>query len=1031
MEQSASTKKDSNNINNKSVLNSELLFFKNEILGDLKQLENKLLKKIELKNDSSQKKILQIETNLDSLTKKIFNLSNFFSDNVTLKERLDNLYQSRTKMEDTMNLHDYKITSIAKDLVTAINKYDKIIEKSIYYPGIIGANNAKFITFHHFVDYVLGNISQLNLFKDKTMGIDLKQYKNRLEATIEGFKKQTEEIITNNKVYTSKLIKNLDNKFKGDFELYDQRLFNLKIKNTEQVTELEKFSKNLLNELKDINDLKKNIEKSYETSLNILRWHYIYTENKMNQCVKDYDEIKIRIDLLIEAMKGLKGENMTNIADILKQLSAINEKKENPKKIKAESLLKKYIVGQLDMEQISQLSKKNSNKVTFNDKNLVNNIFGNDINKNNSGNIKKFSRLNTKSFVKFDSNHNLLFQKINQDSDNKKNNNINIFKSQRVVTPNKFQELGSSLSSSNINKLHSFSSKDEKINNSLDIRKSIKRSETLNFNSNKISSFGENMDEINLRKQILDLKNTKNIFNEKLTLSILGNQQNSSLWKKPNELNLPKNNIYNNKLVSTIKESQSEYKHENTVEKKEKSDSNEEIKEEAKEKEEDKENKKEIEKYNNKDKNYILKSSRESDNKKLNEVKNITLNGNKSSIDNINNNNNNSSYLTDKIENNKINDLMKSCKAVKNEKKKKKDELKDEVSNLDHQTVLSTITENNIITPRGEDEAEKTDKKPITKDQEVQYIKENLEVKNLKNEEIQKELENIFVDKENNSNLKLLNFEINSRNENMTNITKVHFPSQRTFQNNNKDNNFYLEIKNTNLNNTNNNINKEKAKDAFSINSGSKLGLHKLLKGDRNALNSFKLITTNVEDIKMPMISNSEYEKNKGYINNYNNIKSTKPTTNKNIKSNSSINFFNSNNKSYKLNNDYKFEIFENMFENNLEDLDYFNKYIENTDINLHSYENNSNKNKKSNVHIVHIPSIPQTQSQRTGNNGYSKDAFIRIEALRKIKNNNNNLNSTNNRKKNKSNENILDKKKFAKLKLNNKLMRTYEGFNM
>ena len=107
----------------------------------------------------------------------------------------------------------------------------------------------------------------------------------------------------------------------------------------------------------------------------------------------------------------------------------------------------------------------------------------------------------------------------------------------------------------------------------------------MNFNSNKISSFGENMDEINLRKQILDLKNTKNIFNEKLTLSILGNQQNSSLWKKPNELNLPKNNIYNNKLVSTIKESQSEYKHENTVEKKEKSDSNEEIKEEAKEKE--------------------------------------------------------------------------------------------------------------------------------------------------------------------------------------------------------------------------------------------------------------------------------------------------------------------------------------------------------------------------------------------------------------------------------------------------------------
>ena len=75
---------------------------------------------------------------------------------------------------------------------------------------------------HHFVDYVLGNISQLNLFKDKTMGIDLKQYKNRLEATIEGFKKQTEEIITNNKVYTSKLINPITvvNFPKGGKQLY-------------------------------------------------------------------------------------------------------------------------------------------------------------------------------------------------------------------------------------------------------------------------------------------------------------------------------------------------------------------------------------------------------------------------------------------------------------------------------------------------------------------------------------------------------------------------------------------------------------------------------------------------------------------------------------------------------------------------------------------------------------------------------------------------------------------------------------------
>ena len=130
MEPPSPIKKD-NIFNNKPNINPELIFFKNEILGDLKQLENKLLKKIEQASDSSQKKVIQMETNLDTLTKKIFTISNFFSENATMKDKLDNLFQSRTKMEETIFTHEYKLSSIAKDLVTAINKYDKIIEKSV------------------------------------------------------------------------------------------------------------------------------------------------------------------------------------------------------------------------------------------------------------------------------------------------------------------------------------------------------------------------------------------------------------------------------------------------------------------------------------------------------------------------------------------------------------------------------------------------------------------------------------------------------------------------------------------------------------------------------------------------------------------------------------------------------------------------------------------------------------------------------------------------------------------------------------
>ena len=167
MEQITSIKKEANNNNTKQMLNSELLFFKNEILGDLKQLENKILKKLDIKTDGTQKKLIEVNATVDALTKKFFTMSGFYSENITMKDKIDNLFQNISKLEGAMFTHDFRISSLEKDLVTAINKYDKIIEKSIYYPGLIGANNAKFNTFHNFIDFVMQNISQLNILKIK------------------------------------------------------------------------------------------------------------------------------------------------------------------------------------------------------------------------------------------------------------------------------------------------------------------------------------------------------------------------------------------------------------------------------------------------------------------------------------------------------------------------------------------------------------------------------------------------------------------------------------------------------------------------------------------------------------------------------------------------------------------------------------------------------------------------------------------------------------------------------------------------
>ena len=485
-------------------------------------------------------------------------------------------------------------------------------------------------------------------------------------------------------------------------------------------------------------------------------------------------------------------------------------------------------------------------------------------------------------------------------------------------------------------------------------------------------------------------------------------QQKSSLLNKSQ-----RNNIYNNKLVHIIRESQSEYM--NELIKQEKDQKENDVKEDSMEltikKEED----------NNTNLIQTKEKEKEIENNKINENKNVKIE------ENININNN----MNEKDEKNKdINELSISPRV---------NDTPREESNKDHQTILSTITEHNMITPRGEEDKEKSEeqiKRQIEKNKnlinrKIKYFKNNFEIKKLKEEkETLKEKEKnkkekICEDKENNTKSNSTNIEYNIRNEDIVNVINVHFPSDKTFHEIKNDNKYHLQIENKspekniqeNLQDTSNiNVNKE-----------SKIVLHKLLNGDRNALNSFKLIKKK-DDIKMPKIQSSEYQKRKKNARSSgSNITSTKSRTNKNIKSATNINFYNSNNA--QLNNNYKFDIIENLFENNLEE--FFNDFIGNTDINnfnpLLPNTQQINSDIPSKLNIVHIPGI--SNAQKNIKKEYSNDALKRIEALRKIKYEND-LNDNNKRRINKSNENLRERNQFGKFKVNNKLMRTYEGFN-
>ena len=1052
---------DKNNNNEKLNIKSELNFFKNELLGDFKQVESKIVKKVERQNDETEKKLYDFQNKLDSITQKLFSLSNKTSHNSQLKDQVESLIQFRSKMEETINVMDFKLTTISKDLVDAINKYDRLIEKNILYEGIIGSSNARFTTFHNFIDYVLTNISQLIIFRDKTIGMDFKQYKNKIDTMLLGLKKQSDGIIEHNKIFTVRCLDNLENKIKSTFDLFEQKIFDLKINNSEQYTNLEKIAQNLIREYEKIVELKKEIEINISKNNDAFNYHFILNENRLTECLNDYYEMKKKFDLLVEYLKGLKLGSHANFNEFFNLYSQESHRK----KINAESYLKKYIVGEMGMEQISMLARRRSKKnVSFADKNNNNNN-NNDNNNNKTNNMQsnKFLRKTISNFEYRKNksniiNNNLNSNNINNNNINTNNNNNDIFHLSNSQSDFMFNlnNLKESFKTNNISINSSLRENKDNIddkntvnNNEIRKSKSYKRYNTSNINNN-MNKNKDNADELKGNKNNNAFKNNiialNKSYNSKLERNKLNQDNNNTNLNdnnvgRKNDDKFKENDIYENK---EDKENEEDKKIEKTnainlngpnkdienknIKKNNDIDNNEsqkiKIKKKVKfteannndiKKEEEKIviNEKEIiieKKENNKKKDLINNNSFEnninSNNnlKKNSEIKSsIVKKNNNNIIDNKTNNKNYNNYnfnIIEEKEEEKEEIEKKESKEQKDQKDKKEKKEKNEK----------------------EEKKEKTNKKDKIEKKEQKEKQEKQEKNKVQNDY---NMENIFEDKENNTIIN--NYENKNNLELLNNYQNYNFPTNNTieFQESKKN---YLDELDSKIKEKQNNYTIDADNKQKLINDNSKIILHKLLKGDKSALNSIKIIN-NGEEIKIPKIAyNDKKQKNNEKKINLNTYKTS-------IKSNSSINFYPNKNHINNQNFEYfdrddNYYFFNNEINYDTTDSKESNLYFKKTKVNKMNnteFKSTPNNNKQK-LHIVNLPGINDIRKMENNSHNDGEvynEALNQILELRKIKYDNDLYRKNKGRpiinQNNKNNMNI----RFD----NNRIRKTYNGF--
>ena len=226
----------------------DLVRFKDEIIKDMRSAQKSLDDKYIKADDFLKQKITQFENKINSFNQKITELSNLIVTDNSIKENVEKLNQFRVEMKDTIFKRRALFNELETKVDNNIDRINKILTSSVIHPTLIG-KKAKFQNFHEFMDYVIREISQLIIFKEKN-SLDLTPYKRKIEQSLEEFKMLMSNYSSRD--YIDNSINHIEEKINNSLKIYEERLEENRIENSHYAFSLQKKTEEIWKMLKKV-----------------------------------------------------------------------------------------------------------------------------------------------------------------------------------------------------------------------------------------------------------------------------------------------------------------------------------------------------------------------------------------------------------------------------------------------------------------------------------------------------------------------------------------------------------------------------------------------------------------------------------------------------------------------------------------------------------------------------------------------------------------------------------------------------------
>ena len=289
---------------NNTVTQNDLMYFKEEILGNIKRMENKVNEKVEIMTKMVDSKLSPYNSKFDEMKAKIFDLSNLISNDKSSVEKIAKLLEFKAKADDTLQSHEISINQCNRDIANATYKYDRVLLENFMIPGLLGAN-CKYPTMKSFIESCINQLSQLNTFKDRNT-LDLKSYKDKLEGLVKQFGQQIEGIKAVFLDYCKKSVDDCENKFNERIKTTESRIESMRVENGKYAIELKTQCNDLGIQWEKIQKLKEEVYVRFDEEVDKFKKMHSGTESSMDEYKKEFKLIKKKFTELSEFIKDVR-----------------------------------------------------------------------------------------------------------------------------------------------------------------------------------------------------------------------------------------------------------------------------------------------------------------------------------------------------------------------------------------------------------------------------------------------------------------------------------------------------------------------------------------------------------------------------------------------------------------------------------------------------------------------------------------------------------------------------------------------------